>query len=82
MSIAIPRARGLFSLIREAFWHVKASQPHLRLSKAVHGFLDDNFWWLASDITSHPTCIAEIVPSIPAFLGAYNTAGTGVSSSW
>ena len=40
MSIAIPGARGLFSLLQEAFRHVEADQPRIRLTKAVHGFLD------------------------------------------
>ena len=41
MSIAIPGARGLFSLLQEAFCHVEADRPRIRLTKAVHGFLDD-----------------------------------------
>ena len=77
MSIAIPGAQGLFSLLQKAFCHVEASQPRLRLSKAVHGFLD-NFWWLANDNTSRPTRIVKSVPSNPALLGACNAAGTGM----
>ena len=53
MSIAILGARGLFSLLQEAFCHVESSRPRIRLSKAVHGLLDD-FWWLANDIASQP----------------------------
>ena len=36
MSIAIPGARGLFSLLQEAFRHVEADRPQIRLTKAVH----------------------------------------------
>ena len=43
----------------------------------VHGFLDD-FRWLAKDIASRPTRIAELVPSNPALLGACDAAGTGM----
>ena len=76
MSIAIPGALGLFSLLQEAFCHVEASRSRARLAKAVHGFLD-NFWWLANnDIASHPTQIARLVPSNPGLLGAYNAAVT------
>ena len=77
MSIAIPGARGLFSLLQEAFRHVEADRPRIRLTKAVHGFLDD-FCWLANDVASRPTRIAELVPSNPALLGACDAAGTGM----
>ena len=73
MSIAIPGACGLFSLLQEAFWHVEASQSRVRLSKVVHGFLN-HFWWLANDIISRPTQISKLVPSNPAF----DAAGTGM----
>ena len=77
MSIPIPGARGLFSLLQEAFRHVEADRPRLRLTKAVHGFLED-FRWLANDVASRPTRIAELVPSNPALLGACDAAGTGM----
>ena len=77
MSIAIPGAPGLFSLLQEAFWHFKSSRLRIRRLKAVYGFLDD-FWWLAKVTVSRPTRIAELVPSNPALLGACNTAGTGM----
>ena len=77
MSIAIPGAQGLFYLLQEVFRHVESGRPRIRLSKSVHGFLDD-FRWLANDIASRPTQIAELVLSNPALLGACNAAGTGM----
>ena len=74
MLIAISGARGVFSLLQEAFRHVEVDCPRIRLTKDVHGFLD-NFCWLANDVASQPTQIAELVPSNPALLGACDAAG-------
>ena len=77
MSIAIPGARGLFSVLQEAFRHVEKDRPRLRLTKQVHDFLAD-FKWLANDISSRPTRIAELIPDTPATLGAVDAAGEGM----
>lgn len=78
MSIAIPGATGLFSLLQEAFRHEEPGRHRLRLTTKIHGFLDD-FRWLANDIAARPTRIAELVPdSFPATLGACDAAGTGM----
>jgi hypothetical protein len=50
----------------------------LRLTKTLHGFLDD-FRWLAKDLTSRPTRIAELIPDqTPSTSGACDAAGTGM----
>ena len=77
MSIALPGARGLFSLLQEAFRHEDLARPQLRLTRAVHGVLQD-FRWLAKDISNRPTRIAELVPSDPKVVGACDAAGTGM----
>ena len=77
MALAIPGARGLFSLLQEAFRHEEKTQPRLRLTKALHGFLDD-FRALAKDVTSRPTRIDELIATQPAVLGACDAAGTGM----
>lgn len=77
MSIALPGARGLFSLLQEAFRHKDLQRPRLRLTQAVHGVLQD-FRWLAKDLSSRPTRIAELVPSDPKVVGACDAAGTGM----
>ena len=77
MSIAIPGARGLFSLLQEAFCHVESYQPQIRLMKAVHDFLAD-FCWLANNVASRPTRIVKLVPSNPALLGTCDAAGPGM----
>ena len=77
MSIAIPGSRGLFSLLQEALRHREQSRPRIRLTKDVHRVLDD-FRWLAKDIASRPTRLAELLPNAPRVLGACDAAGTGM----
>ena len=78
MSIAIPGAKGLFSLLQEAFRHEETGRHRLRLTGKLHSFLQD-FRWLASDIAARPTRIAELIPDLlPATLGACDAAGTGM----
>jgi hypothetical protein len=78
MSIAIPGCKGLFSVLQEAFRHEESDRPRLRLTKTLHGFLDD-FRWLAHDLTSRPTRLAELIPDqAPATSGACDAAGTGM----
>ena len=77
MAIAIPGARGLFSLLQEAFRHEEKGRNRLRLSRAVHEVLDD-FRWMARDVSIRPTRIAEIVPKTPTVVGACDAAGPGM----
>ena len=77
MALAIPGARGLFSLLQEAFRHEESTRPRLRLTRAAHGFLND-FRWLAQDLSARPTRIAELIPTKPSVVGACDAAGTGM----
>ena len=78
MSIAIPGSAGLFSVLQEAFRHEESNRPRLRLTKTLHGFLDD-FRWLARDLASRPTRIAELIPDpLPHTEGACDAAGVGM----
>ena len=78
MSIALPGCAGLFSVLQEAFRHEEKDRPRLRLSKTLHGFLDD-FRWLAKDLTSRPTRIAELIPDhFPRTEGGCDAAGAGM----
>ena len=78
MSIAIPGCVGLFSILQEAFRHEEKDRPRLRLTKTLHGFLDD-FRWLADDLVSRPTRIAELIPDRnPRTEGACDAAGSGM----
>ena len=78
MSIALPGSIGLFPLLQEAFCHEDSTRSRLNLSKLLHGFLED-FCWLATDVATQPTRIAEFVPDpVPATIGACDAAGTGM----
>jgi hypothetical protein len=78
MSIAIPGAQGLFSVLQEAFRHLEKNRPRLRLTSVVHDFLAD-LKLLASDVASRPTMIDEIIPSrIPDVVSACDAAGVGM----
>ena len=76
--ITLPGLVGLFSLLQEAFRQEDPTRPCLNLSKGLHGFLD-NFWWLAQDVATWPTRIAELIPdTVFATIGACDAAGTGM----
>ena len=48
----------------------------MTLLKALHSFLDE-FRWLAKDVATRPTRIAELIPdTTPATIGACDAAGT------
>ena len=74
MAIAIPGARGLFSSLQEAFRQTDSTKRRLRLTATAHDFLQD-FQWLARDLGSRPTQIAEVIPGEPATLGASDASG-------
>ena len=78
MLLTLPGSIGLFSLLQEAFRHEDPTRPCLNLSKGLHGFLD-NFWWLAQDVATWPTRIAELIPdTVFATIGACDAAETGM----
>ena len=77
MTLAIPGARGLFSTLQEAFRHPEPTGNRLRLHKHVHDFLLD-FQWMASDVSSRPTRLTELVPTHPTVIGACDASGLGM----
>jgi hypothetical protein len=80
MSLAIPGSRGLFSLLHEAFRH-KDEAKRVRLSPAVHDFLDD-FRWLLASIHVRPTYLRELFPSFDYHLGACDASKAGMGGVW
>ncbi len=80
MTIAIPGARGMFSLLQEAFRH--NVDGRLRLNQGVHDTITD-FRWLSDDIQRRPTRLHEIIPqSEPELLGAGDACGLGMGGVW
>ncbi|GKZ00083.1 hypothetical protein MPSEU_000961700 [Mayamaea pseudoterrestris] len=79
MSLAIPGSRGLFSSLQEAFRHPDGHSGRLRLTQAVHDFLED-FRWIAAGLETRPTRIAELIPDDPAIVGTTDASGRGAGA--
>ena len=72
MALGLPKARGLFSQMQEALYHVKGKR--FTLSPGVHKALDD-FKWLADDMAKRPTRRYELVPLRQTVDGYHDTSG-------
>jgi hypothetical protein len=68
---------SLRSLHRFAGGLPTPTDNRVHFSPSVHTFLDD-FHWLAPDLTSRQTRLAEILPQEPAAVGAVDAAGAGM----
>jgi hypothetical protein len=58
-----------------------SSANRVNLRKGVHQAISD-FQWMADDIASRPTRIAEIVPLLPSALGYHDASGQGAGGVW
>jgi len=78
MVLVVPGGQGLFSLVQEAFHHKFDNGNRLRLTNQIHDVFRD--WkWLANNISSRPTRIAELAPTNPPHIsGACDAALTGM----
>ena len=79
MSIALPGSRNMFGRLQDAL--SKGSKTRIDLSKGVHQALDD-FRWLAKDLTSRPTRLAELIPLAPVAEGHHDASGSGAGGVW
>jgi hypothetical protein len=79
MAIALPGARNMFVRLQNAI--SLNSKTHVDLSKGVHQALDD-FRWIAKDLTSRPTRIAELIPLAPSAEGHHDASGKGAGGAW
>lgn len=75
MSVALPGARGLFSVLQEALRHT-TPDGRVRLADRIHNILDD-FRALHRDLDSRPTRIQELIPLVPTVIGCHDAAGHG-----
>ena len=74
MSLALPGARHCFSIMQAALAdHIKG---RLALRRGIHQALSD-FRWMAQNINTRPTRIAELVPLLPAVLGDHDACQQG-----
>ena len=72
MALALPGARGMFSQMQEALFHVKGKR--VTLSTGVYVALAE-FKWLAEDVANRPTRMYELVPLRPTVDGYHNASG-------
>ena len=59
----------------------KGSKTRIDLTKGVHQALGD-FRWIAKDLTSRPTRLAELIPLAPVADGHHDASGKGAGEVW
>ena len=79
MSIALPGSRNLFGQLQKAL--SDSNGGRVTLKRGVHQALDD-FRWIANDLASRPTRIAELVPLTPVAEGHHDASGKGAGGIW
>ena len=79
MSIALPGSRNMFGRLQNAL--SLRTGGRISLKKGVHQALDD-FRWIAKDLESRPTRIAEVVPLAPVAEGHHDASGAGAGGVW
>jgi len=81
MALALPGARGLFSLLQEAFRHPDNTQTRIHLTPAIHHIFRD-IQNLHDDIAHCPTCLYEIIPQPPTLIGSHDASRLGAGGIW
>ena len=79
MALALPGTHNLFGQMQHALTNKIKSR--VLLSKGVYQALDD-FRWLLNDISSRPTCIAELVPLLSSAEGHHDASCKGAGGVW
>ena len=79
MALALPGSRNMFSRLQNAL--SQSDGNRISLKKGVHQALED-FRWLANDISSRPTRIAELVPLLSSAEGHHDASGLGAGGVW
>jgi hypothetical protein len=78
MVLAIPRGRGIFSVLQQVLKVRTENETLLHVSAEVHTILED-FCLLVTDLKERLTRIAELIPSsLPTTIGVQDAAGPGM----
>jgi hypothetical protein len=80
MVMAIPGARGLFSMLYAAISE-RSEQQRVRISRPIHDALVD-FAALAHDLRARPTRIGELVDTLAVACGTADASGAGMGGVW
>ena len=78
MILALPGGVGCLSWLQET---LKTANKRVYLNQHFHDAIED-FKWLAEDISSRPTRLAEVVPEAPTLVGTVDASGTGMGGVW
>jgi len=81
MALALPGARGLFSLLQEAFCHTDNTKTCIHLTPVIHHIFRD-IQTLYDDIMHRPTCLYKIVPQPPSLIGSHDASRLGTGGIW
>ena len=79
MSLAIPGATGLFSVLQETLR--RGDKYRVRLTRQVHDCAQD-FRALADSLGARPTHFRELVPLAPSDVGACDACRAGMGGVW
>ena len=79
MVMGISGGQGLFSQLQVALQ--RQSQHQVRIHKEAKACLQD-LYTLAQDLSQHPTCMAEIVPTHPLYAGCCDASRAGMGGVW
>ena len=79
LAIGIPGCRGLFGALQYGFRHT--DKQRINLNVDIQNALLD-FKWLADDLGSRPTSIAELVPDHPVAIGPHDASGFAMGGCW
>jgi len=79
MSLGVPGSRGLFSMLQDGLRYT--DRDRIRLTAGMHEQLAD-FEYLAGELGTRPTAIAEIVPDDPVAVGPHDASGLGMGGVW
>ena len=79
MYSALPGSCNMFGRLQNAI--SVNSKTMVDLSKSVHQALDD-FTWIANNITTQPTRLAELIPLTPSVEGHHDASGKGDAGAW
>lgn len=79
MALALPGARGLFSVLQDAL--SRADRHRVRLTQRVWDVVAD-FTAIADSLRLRPTRLPELVPTAPLYIGASDACGSGMGGVW
>ena len=79
MSLGIPGSRGLFGMLQASLTYTEKGR--ILINQELRDELAD-FEYLAKDLNTRPTRIAELVPDHPVAIGPHDASGKGMGGVW